>query len=111
MAWVRTAIAVMAFGFLIERFDLFIVIAERTIGSHTQHLSTQPVGHIAGMTLVVAGIAIIIISALRFVLVARLIDGEKEVAHIGSRVDIALAALLVLLGCALFLYLSHASML
>ena len=24
LAWVRTAIAVMAFGFLIERFDLFL---------------------------------------------------------------------------------------
>ena len=24
LAWVRTAIAVMAFGFLVERFDLFL---------------------------------------------------------------------------------------
>jgi putative membrane protein len=27
LAWVRTAIAVMAFGFLIERFDLFLLFA------------------------------------------------------------------------------------
>ena len=27
LAWVRTAIAVMAFGFLIERFDLFLKFA------------------------------------------------------------------------------------
>ena len=27
LAWVRTAIAVMAFGFLIERFDLFMKFA------------------------------------------------------------------------------------
>ena len=27
LAWVRTAIAVMAFGFVIERFDLFLQIA------------------------------------------------------------------------------------
>jgi putative membrane protein len=27
LAWVRTAIAVMAFGFLIERFDLFLQVA------------------------------------------------------------------------------------
>ena len=27
LAWVRTAIAVMAFGFVIERFDLFLKFA------------------------------------------------------------------------------------
>ena len=26
-AWVRTAIAVMAFGFLVEKFDLFLEVA------------------------------------------------------------------------------------
>ena len=31
LAWVRTAIAVMAFGFVIERFDLFLkVVAPQT---------------------------------------------------------------------------------
>jgi putative membrane protein len=29
LAWVRTAIAVMAFGFLVEKFDLFLEIAAR----------------------------------------------------------------------------------
>ena len=27
LAWVRTAIALMAFGFLLERFDLFLQVA------------------------------------------------------------------------------------
>ena len=27
LAWVRTAIAVMAFGFIVEKFDLFLEIA------------------------------------------------------------------------------------
>jgi putative membrane protein len=39
LAWVRTAIAVMAFGFLIERFDLFLKVAapqlaERQLAPH-----------------------------------------------------------------------------
>ncbi len=33
LAWVRTAIAVMAFGFLVERFDLFLQIAGQTHGA------------------------------------------------------------------------------
>ncbi|MBV8525410.1 MAG: DUF202 domain-containing protein [Acetobacteraceae bacterium] len=30
LAWVRTAIAVMAFGFLVAKFDLFLKIAARS---------------------------------------------------------------------------------
>ena len=30
LAWVRTAIAVMAFGFLVEKFDLFLEIATKS---------------------------------------------------------------------------------
>ena len=30
LAWVRTAIAIMAFGFLVEKFDLFLEIAGRS---------------------------------------------------------------------------------
>jgi putative membrane protein len=33
LAWVRTAIAVMAFGFLVEKFDLFLEVAARSIGA------------------------------------------------------------------------------
>jgi putative membrane protein len=29
LAWVRPAIAIMAFGFLVEKFDLFVSIAAR----------------------------------------------------------------------------------
>ena len=29
LAWVRTAIAVMAFGFIVEKFDLFLEVARR----------------------------------------------------------------------------------
>lgn len=109
LAWVRTAIAVMAFGFLVERFDLFLALATRTLGGRAPHLPNQPLGHVAGLILIVAGIAMIVISALRFVLMGRMIDSATEHTHIGSRIDIALAAMLALLGGALFLYLAHAS--
>ena len=31
LAWIRTAIAVMAFGFLVEKFDLFLEVAARSL--------------------------------------------------------------------------------
>jgi putative membrane protein len=39
LAWVRTAIAVMAFGFVIEKFDLFLQALrseERRVGKECQ---------------------------------------------------------------------------
>jgi hypothetical protein len=48
------------------------------------------------------------IAAVRFLITAKNIDSEEAHPGPGSRIDVALALLLVLLGCALFLYLSHA---
>ena len=41
LAWVRTAIAVMAFGFLVEKFDLFLELAARPIAGRTLSLPGQ----------------------------------------------------------------------
>jgi putative membrane protein len=106
LAWVRTAIAMMAFGFLIERFDLFIRLAapETASGSSTQD---RGFADVAGLAVVLLGMAMIIISALRFVWTGKQIDSEETVAGPGVRFDLALATLLVLLGCSLLLYIPH----
>jgi hypothetical protein len=51
---------------------------------------------------------LIAIAAIRFLITAKNIDSEDLRHGPGSRIDVALAALLVLLGSALFIYLSHA---
>ena len=48
------------------------------------------------------------VAAIRFLITAKSIDSEELQHGPGSRIDVALALLLVLLGCALFVYLSHA---
>jgi putative membrane protein len=108
LAWVRTAIAVMAFGFLVERFDLFLEIAAPSLMSRTLWLRGSKLGNGAGLALIILGAAIIATAAGRFLSTAKAIDSEKTLRGPGSRVDLALAALLGLLGCALFVYLSHA---
>ncbi len=106
LAWVRTSIALTAFGFLIERFDLFLDFAARTTGNRPFHHSE--LGPIAGLILIIAGVVMVVLSALRFVRTAREIDREQVIGGTGSHLDIALAALLALLGIALFFYLYHA---
>jgi putative membrane protein len=108
LAWVRTAIAVMAFGFLVEKFDLFLELAAPTLSGRTLSLSSQKFGNIAGLALIVVGTAMVAIAALRFLITAKNIDSEEKHPGSGSRIDVALAVLLVLLGSALFFYLSHA---
>ncbi|MDE2181766.1 MAG: DUF202 domain-containing protein [Alphaproteobacteria bacterium] len=108
LAWVRTSIAVMAFGFLVERFDLFLALMARTAKAGMPPGATSPVGHVAGLILIAAGIVTMVVSGLRFLLIARMIDSPAEHRHVGSRFDVALATLLGLIGIALFLYLAHA---
>jgi hypothetical protein len=50
----------------------------------------------------------IAVSAIRFLATAKTIDSVEQHPGPGSRIDLALAGVLVLLGCALFVYLSHA---
>src|SRR5258707_15244937 len=101
LAWVRTAIAVMAFGFIVEKFDLFLEIAAPSLASRTLSVPGQEFGNIAGLALIVLGTAMVAIAAIRFLTTAKAIDSEKLGRGPGSRVDLTLAALLVLLGCAL----------
>ena len=108
LAWVRTAIAVMAFGFIIERFDLFVRVAapqlaQRPLGTHGEGFANW-----AGLIFINIGISSIAVAWLRFSRTARDIDSEDEVASPGERFDLALAIMIGLLGASLALYLSRA---
>ncbi|HEY5289912.1 MAG TPA: DUF202 domain-containing protein [Caulobacteraceae bacterium] len=104
LAWVRTAIAVMAFGFLVERFDIFLRMARATLGV-TLHAASRGFAEAAGLALMVLGLAIVVVASVRFIQTSREIDDPRSVAGPGAKVDLALAALLFLLGCALLAYL------
>jgi len=108
LAWVRTSIAVTAFGFLVERFDLFVSLAGAAALDRHITVSRPDFGRVAGLVLIIAGVAMVVLAALRFVKTAKEIDDPAIVPGTGSRLDIALTALLAVLGVALFFYLSHA---
>jgi putative membrane protein len=108
LAWVRTAIAIMAFGFLIERFDLFLQIAAPSLAGQRLSPVGQRFANLAGLAFIILGTVMIIIAAARLFVTARKIDSNVDHAGTGTELDIALAVLLALLGVSLFLYLSHA---
>lgn len=108
LAWVRTSIAVMAFGFIVEKFDLFLEIAAPSLTGRALSVPGQKFGNVAGLILIVLGTAMVILAAVRFVANARAIERAELFRGAGRKADIVLAALMALLGLSLFFYLSHA---
>jgi putative membrane protein len=113
LAWVRTGLAVVAFGFVIERLNLFIATVADTSHSESDrrvwlHRLTTPLGHYDGLALIAVGIALMMIAAIRFARTARQIDDPKPCKVSDVRSQIALSAILALLAAAFSIYLVFA---
>ena len=108
LAWVRTAIAVMAFGFVIERFDLFLQVAAPQIALKQIPPHGQRFANAAGLAFIGIGVVMIVIAGMRFVRTTKAIETDDVVPSSGERFDMTLAALIGLLGISLFLYLARA---
>ena len=107
LAWVRTAIAIMAFGFLVQKFDLFLRIASASLNARSLPERSRIVGDTAGLLLIVLGGAMIVLAAVRFRKTTLDIDAKEVRRGPGTGLDIILATLLFLLGAILFIYLSY----
>jgi len=109
LAWVRTGIAIIAFGFVVEKFNLFVrTIAEanRTeIGSRLQFdRFTGAFSHYDGLALIAIGIAIIVISLFRFIRTGRMIDDAQSHSASGIKTELVLAVVLGLIVTAMTVY-------
>ena len=93
LAWVLTAVAVMAFGFLIERFDIFLETMASGAQSHPLLPHGQKFANEVGLAFILLGIAMIVVAAIRFFRIAKEIDKDEAVSSSGSLFDLALAAL------------------
>src|SRR5512134_2439374 len=74
LAWQRTAIALMGFGFVVERFGLFL----RMVSNQPLSLSQRGFSLWLGVGLLLIGAAVAVSSALQFRVVLRSL-GEKEI--------------------------------
>ena len=108
LAWVRTGIATIAFGYVIDRFNLFMLtLADANVIGSEHHFSgklTGVLGRYDGTALIFVGIALILIAAVRFIRTGRLIDDEAT--HSASSVRTELILSLVLVIAALASYIS-----
>jgi putative membrane protein len=70
LAWQRSAIALMGFGFVVERFGLFLQLAGHQLQSNSQRSFSLTLGVI----LLILGAAVALISARQFHQVAKNLD-------------------------------------
>ena len=103
----RTALAVMAFGFLVEKFDLFLEIAATSLTKHKFSTGGQLVGDIAGLSLILLGGVMMIVAAIRFRQIRLSIESADARQAGGGKTDLFLVGLLILLGGTLFAYLLY----
>jgi putative membrane protein len=102
LAWVRTAIAVIAFGFVVEKFNLFVRTLAQSAPSdgagrfHDLQRLSGSFSHYDGMVLILIGIAIIAISLVRFIRTGRLIDDQEMHSAASVRTELILAVVLAL---------------
>jgi putative membrane protein len=111
LAWVRTGIATIAFGFVVEKFNLFVrTMAEAASADTVQRLRLDKLsgslGHYDGLALIVVGMAIIVVSLVRFARTSRLIDDEKTHSAASVRTELILAVVLALIVATLSFYLA-----
>ncbi|HXZ60759.1 MAG TPA: DUF202 domain-containing protein [Steroidobacteraceae bacterium] len=109
LAWVRTGIAVIAFGFFLERFNLFLrTIAAAAVGEQAAQLArlSGRVGSYEGLLLIFGGVALVVLATARFVRTTRLLDDMQPHAASDVRTELTLSACLVLVVASYSLYLA-----
>ena len=105
LAWIRTAVAVMAFGFLIEKFDLFVSYIGKAIGDE-EHFQASLSAEIVGLGLFLVGIIITITATLRFFMFKKAIESNESMPYDVKKTKIFLSILMVALALFLFFYMA-----
>jgi putative membrane protein len=107
---VRTGIAVIAFGFVIEKFNLFVLTiasvnsADAGRRLHLESLS-GPLGRYEGLALVLVGLALIAIAAVRFVRTQWLLDDQDIHPAASVRAELLLSTTLAVIVAAFSVFL------
>jgi putative membrane protein len=104
LAWVRTSIAIMAFGFVVEKFSLFVKQMGYYLGKEA--VPPQPgYSSLIGIVLVGLGVVMGVLAYVRYRTVERQIDEDTYMPSTILSVLLFLSVLAI--GVFLVLYLVH----
>src|SRR5271155_2126548 len=100
LAWQRSAIALMGFGFVVERFGLFLQMVSRQPLSGSQ----RGVSLGLGVLLLLLGAAVALVSARQFRQVAKNLDPAVTPPGYWTHVGVALNTVIAVIALALALH-------
>ena len=104
LAWIRTSIAVMAFGFVVEKFSLFVKQMAYYMGKEAQPPAPGYSSRI-GILLVGLGMLMGVLAFIRYKKVERQID--EDTYKPSPVLSVLLAISVIVIGLFLLLYLIH----
>lgn len=104
LAWIRTSISIMAFGFVVEKFSLFVKQLAYYLGKEA---APPPAGYtsVVGIVLVALGAVMGVLSYVRYKAVQRQI--EEDSYEPSPVLSVLLALSVAVIGVFLLLYLVH----
>jgi putative membrane protein len=101
LAWLRTGIAIIAFGFVVEKFNIFLsslMGANNELGRSIRlDRVSGPLGRYEGLALMATGIVVTVLSYVRFIRDKRRIDNSEATTGQGVRSELIVTITLVLL--------------
>lgn len=105
LAWIRTSIAIMAFGFVVERFSLFV----RQMGYYLGREAVPPspgYSSLIGVLLVAVGVVMGMLAFIRYKSVEKQID--EDTYRPSGTLSVLLFLSVLAIGLFLLLYLMQA---
>jgi putative membrane protein len=107
LAWVRTGLTIMAFGFVVARFGLFLrLLAAQHVPTSSALQTSHNVSTIIGIALVVAGSGCMILGAIQHRSYVRTLPPADIPRTHDAIYPISLAIFLAVLGFVLAVYLA-----
>jgi putative membrane protein len=104
LAWIRTSIAIMAFGFVVVKFALFIQQIALVVGdSNTKLLPNRGYSAVLGIVLVGIGALMALLSYYRYKRIEK--DLLSDAFHPSSKISTLFTFAIILVGLLLIVYL------
>jgi len=105
LAWLRTGISIIAFGFVVERFSLFLHTISDSL-TIKPGLDISHGGREAGLAMVVAGLLALVLATWRYAGNARKISARESFDY-NTTAPLALGGVVITLGLAILVFVSR----
>ena len=102
LAWVRTALSIAAFGFIVDKFSLWANTAIKPENEHFGYLFNH-----AGLTMIIVSLIVLAGSTIRFLAASKRIDSEKNFPWRYDTSDLLLGVSLIAIALVTVLLMLH----